>query len=156
MSAPRVPPAPQAPRRSRPSSTATANARKVLSDNGSPLSDIHFTMNTAAGANMRQLLQLTAVNEAGDDSLLRQGTLTNIHGFDIRESAQVPETTKGTGASYVTNGAVAAGSTAIPLQTGTGTVVAGDVVTFAGDPNVYVVAVGIAAPGTIRSTSRVC
>lgn len=130
---------------------ATALARKVLSDNGSPLSDIHFTLNTAAGANMRQLLQLTAVNEAGDESLLRQGTLTNIHGFDLRESAQILPTTKGTGSAYVTNGAVAAGATVIPLQTGTGTVVPGDVVTFAGDPNEYVVASGggIAAPGSI-------
>jgi len=128
---------------------ATALARKVLSDNGSPLSDIHFTMNTTAGANMRTLLQLTAVNEAGDDSLLRQGTLTSLHGFEVRESAQVPETTKGTGTGYVTNGAVAAGSLQVPLQTGTGTVVPGDVVTFAGDPNNYVVAAGISAPGTI-------
>jgi hypothetical protein len=130
---------------------ATALARKVLSDNGSPLSDIHFTMNTTAGANMRTLLQLTAVNEAGDASLLRQGLLTNLHGFDIRESAQILETTKGTGTGYVTNGAVEAGSTVIPLITGTGTVVAGDVVTFAGDPNMYVVAAGggISAPGSI-------
>lgn len=128
---------------------ATALARKILSDNGSPLSDIHLTIDTSAGANMRQLLQLTAVNEAGDESLLRQGTLTNIHGFDIRESAQVLPTTKGTGAGYVTNGAVAVGATTIPLQTGAGTVLAGDVVTFAGDTNQYVVATGIAAPGSI-------
>jgi hypothetical protein len=128
---------------------ATALARKVLSDNGSPLSDIHLTMNTSAGANMRTLLQLTAVNEAGDDSLLRQGTLTNLHGFEIRESAQVPETTKGTGSGYLTSGAATVGQLAIPLVTGSGTVVPGDVVSFAGDSNSYVVASGISAPGTI-------
>jgi hypothetical protein len=128
---------------------ATALARKVLSDNGSPLSDIHFTMNTTAGANMRTLLQLTAVNQAGSEDLLRQGTLTNIHGFDIRESAQINETTKGTGTGYLTGAAVPAGSLQIPLVTGTGTSVPGDVVSFAGDPNLYVVAMGISAPGTI-------
>jgi hypothetical protein len=129
---------------------ATALARKVLSDNGSPLSDIHFTMDTTAGANMRTLLQLTAVNEAGSADLLRQGTLTNLHGFDIRESAQVLPTTAGTGTGYVTNGAVTEGSVMIPLITGTGTVLPGDAVSFAGDPNVYIVMAGISAPGTIQ------
>lgn len=127
---------------------ASAQARKVLSDNGAPLSDIHLTMNTTAGAAMRTLLQLTAVNEAGDDSLLRQGVLMDVHGFELRESAQILETTKGLGAGYVTSGAPA-GSTTIPLTTGTGTVVPGDVVSFAGDPNLYIVNTGIAAPGSI-------
>ena len=36
-----------------------------------------------------------------------------------------------------------------PLDTGSGTVVAGDVVTFTGDTNKYVVATGVGAPGTI-------
>jgi hypothetical protein len=132
--------------------SATANARKVLSDNGSPLSDIHLTMNTTAGAKMRTLTQLTKANEAADDTLLRQGVLLDVHGFEIRESAQIGETTAGTGAGYVVGAAgAAAGSLQIPLVTGTGTVVAGDVVSFAGDPNKYVVAAGggIAAPGTI-------
>lgn len=131
--------------------SATANARKVLSDNGSPLSDIHLTMNTTAGAKMRTLTQLTKANEAADDSLLRQGVLLDVHGFEIRESAQIGETTKGTGTGYVTGGMVAAGATMIPLVTGTGTVVPGDVVSFAGDPNFYVVAAmgGITVPGTI-------
>lgn len=130
--------------------SATANARKVLSDNGSPLSDIHLTMNTTAGAKMRTLTQLTKANEAADNTLLRQGVLLDVHGFEIRESAQIGETTKGTGAGYVVGAAgAAAGSLTIPLVTGTGTAVPGDVVTFAGDPNQYVVAAGIAAPGTI-------
>ena len=129
--------------------SATANARKVLADNGAPLSDIHLTMNTTAGANMRTLTQLTKANEAGDDTLLRQGVLLDVHGFEIRESAQIMSTIKGTGASYVTNGSQPIGTTVIPLITGTGTVVAGDVVTFAGDPNKYIVAMGISAPGSI-------
>jgi hypothetical protein len=131
--------------------SATANARKILADNGSPLSDIHLTMNSTAGAKMRTLTQLTKANEAADTSMLRQGVLLDVHGFEIRESAQIMETTKGTGAGYVTNGTVAAGSTMIPLQTGTGTIVPGDCISFAGDANIYVVAAGggISAPGTV-------
>jgi len=127
----------------------TAQLRKILSDNGAPLSDLHCTIDTTAGANMRTLTQLTKANEADDDTLLRQGVLLDVHGFAIRESAGVAHQTKGTGSGYVNNGSVAAGSTSIPLITGTGTVLSGDVVTFAGDPNKYVVATGIAAPGTI-------
>jgi phage tail sheath protein FI len=57
---------------------------------------------------------------------------------------------KGTGTSYTTTAAgFAVGTTSIPLVTGSGTVVAGDLVTFAGDTNEYVVKTGVTAPGTI-------
>jgi len=56
----------------------------------------------------------------------------------------------GGGASYTTNtDGYAVGATAITLITGTGTVLAGDTVTFAGDTNKYVVTTGVAAPGVI-------
>jgi hypothetical protein len=132
-----------------------AQIRKILDDNGAPSSDRHLIINTSAGAALRTLAQLTKVNEAGDSSMLRQGTLLNIHDFNIRESAQVKIPTKGTGASYTTDTAgYAIGATAITLITGTGTILAGDVITFTGDTNKYVVAVAltagvvtIAAPG---------
>ncbi len=41
------------------------------------------------------------------------------------------------------------GATSITLITGTGTILAGDVVTFAGDSNKYVVKTGLAAPGVL-------
>ena len=128
-----------------------ANVRKILSDNGAPLSDMHMVIDTTSGAALRTLAQLTKVNESGDTSMLRQGVLLDIHGFAIRESGQVAQSVAaGSGASYTTNTAgYSAGATAITLITGTGTVVAGDVVTFAGDTNKYMVAAGVAAPGVI-------
>lgn len=128
-----------------------ANARRILSDNGQWTGDMHLVIDTAAGANMRTLTQLTKANENGGDQILRQGVLMDIHGFAIRESAGVKQSVAvGTGASYTTDTAgYAVGATAITLITGTGTVVAGDVVTFAGDSNKYVVASGVAAPGVI-------
>src|SRR5262249_14320018 len=58
--------------------------------------------------------------------------------------------TKGTGTAYVTSGSNAVGATSIALITGSGTILAGDVVTFAADPNnKYVVIAGISGPGTI-------
>ncbi len=127
-----------------------ANVLKILKDNGAPTSDLQLVINTAAGAALRTLAQLTKANEAGGSELLRRGTLLDVHGFAIRESAQTKAHTKGTGAAYVTSGATAVGVTDIALITGTGTVLAGDVVTFAADANnKYVVTTGISAPGTI-------
>ena len=127
----------------------TANLHKILADNGSPLMEKQLVIDTTAGAKMRNLTQLTKANEANSDSLLRQGVLLDVHGFAIRESAQMKLHTKGTGAGYLSNGTFAEGATVINVDTGTGTILAGDVVTFAGDPNKYIVAVGAAAPGNI-------
>jgi hypothetical protein len=128
----------------------TAEVRKILVDNGAPNSDMQLVIDTTAGAKMRTLTQLTKANEAADSSLLRQGVLLDVHGMVIRESAQIAPVTKGTGTAYTsTTAGFAVGVTSIPLITGSGTVLAGDVVTFAGDDNKYVIDVGIAAPGTI-------
>ncbi|MFX6330770.1 P22 phage major capsid protein family protein, partial [Acinetobacter baumannii] len=48
--------------------TDTAQARRILSDNGAPLSDLQLVIDTAAGASMRTLTQLTKANEAADAS----------------------------------------------------------------------------------------
>lgn len=121
-----------------------AQLRKILDDNGAPASDRHLIINTTAGAKMRTLAQLTKANEANDATMLRQGTLLDIHGFAIRESAQVVRPASGTASSATTdNAGYAVGATVITLASaGTGTILAGDVITFAGDTNKYVVASG--------------
>ena len=127
-----------------------ANTRKILDDNGAPLSDRALLIDTTSGAKMRALTQLTKANEAGTTMTLRDGELMSLHGFSVHESAAVVATTKGTGTLYTSDSAgYAKGATVINLITGSGTVLAGDVVTFAGDTNKYVVSVGITAPGAI-------
>lgn len=122
----------------------SAQLRRILSDNGAPLGDLQMVIDTSAGANMRTLTQLSKANEANDDSLLRRGVLLDVHGFAIRESAQVKTPIIGSAASATTNTAgYAVGATSIVLASaGTGGVLAGDVITFAGDSNKYVVAAG--------------
>lgn len=126
-----------------------AQLKKILDDNGAPPTDRHLVINTTAGAAMRTLAQLTKANEANDSSLLRQGELLNIHNFAIRESAQVQDVIKGTGAGYLVDllAGYSIGDTTIHVDTGTGTILAGDVVTFTGDANKYVVATGFAGDG---------
>ena len=129
-----------------------ANLRKILDDNGAPASDRWFVLNTTAGANLRGKQSiLTKVNESGTDSTLRQGVLLDVFNFGFRESAVISQVTKGTASAYTTTAAgFAVGTTSIPLITGSGTILAGDVIAFANAPTTkYVVGTGIGAPGTI-------
>jgi len=123
--------------------TDASNALRVLLDNGAQSLDRHLIISTAAGANIRGK-QGGKANEAGTDTILRQGVLLDIHGFAIRESAQIRTSVAGTGASSTTNNAgYAVGATVLTLASvGTGTLLAGDVVTFVGDTNQYVLVSG--------------
>lgn len=128
------------------------DVRKILADNGAPMADLQLCMDTSAGANLRKLGIIQQAYQAGSDAERRSGNLLRQFGFQLRESAGVTGAahTKGTGASYVTSGSTAVGVRDIALVTGTGTVLSGDVVTFAADSNnKYVVNTGVAAPGTI-------
>lgn len=127
-----------------------AQMRKILDDNGAPKGDRCLVIDTTSGAAVRTLAQLTKANEAGTILTRSEGQLLDLHGFSLHESAAIGLVTKGTGTAYTSTAAgFAFGTTSIPLITGSGTVVTGDVVAFAGDTNKYIVEVGIAAPGTI-------
>ncbi len=129
-----------------------AQLRKILDDNGAPQTDLQLVLSSAAIANMRgsQTILLKA-NEAGTDKFLRTGFSDPIQGFAIRASGGILTHTKGTGANYVTNltAALLKGAKTVGLDTGTGTILAGDVVTFADDTNKYIVGTGITEPGSI-------
>lgn len=142
----------------------TANILKILNDNGAPTGDQQLVINSTAAAKLRSLGMVNKVNEAGDASLARQGILLDMHGFAMRESVAIRTTTKGTGNGYLVNkptpGLLLAGETVIPVDTGTGTIIAGDTVTFNGDSNKYVVtsdlsagSFSIAAPGLLQNTN---
>lgn len=129
-----------------------AELRQILVDNGMPMNDRMTTLaiNSAAGTKLRNLAQLQKANESGSTELLRQGTLLDLQGMMLKETAAPISITAGTGASYTTSTAgFAVGATSIALITGTGTILAGDVITIAGDSNKYVVTTGISAPGTV-------
>ncbi len=122
----------------------SAQVRKILDDNGTPLSERSLIIDTTAGAALRTLTQLTKANEAGTTMTLRDGMLLDLNGLMIKESAAIGTRTAGTAASATTNNAgYALGATVITLASaGTGTILAGDYVTFAGDTNKYLVVSG--------------
>ena len=124
--------------------TDASNVLKILKDNGAPLQDNQLVIDTSAGVNL--LGKQAAVADAGSDSILRQGVLLDVNGMPIRESAQVNTSVAGTSANAVSAAAHVVGQTSIVLKAaGTGTIVAGDVISFAGDTNKYVVVTGAAA-----------
>jgi hypothetical protein len=123
----------------------SAGALRILEENGAQGLDFQLVLGTAAMANLRgKQSVLFKVNESGREDMLRNGMTDRIQGLALRQSAQVKNVIAGTGAASTTNAAgYAAGATTITLAlAGTGTILAGDVVSFAGDPNKYVVAAG--------------
>lgn len=112
--------------------------RQVLTDNGCPFDGRNtLVINSTAGTNMRNLTQLTKANESGTSDPLRRGTLLDVSGFMIKESAGVANHTKGTAASATTsNAGFAAGATSLALAAvGTGTILSGDVINIASENN---------------------
>ena len=128
-----------------------AEIRQILADNGCPVEDTErsLVINSSAGTNLRQIAGLWQANTAGTDATLRRGALLDLHGFAVKESAQVSSHTKGTGTGYLVDlvAGYAIGDTTIHVDTGTGTILAGDVVTFDGDSNKYIVKTGFAGDG---------
>ena len=138
-----------------------AQLRQILVDNGMPINDgrTSLVINTSAGTKLRNLAQLQKVNEAGNDRLLRQGELLNLQQMMIKESGNVQSHTAGTGSGsspdFLTNNGsgYSVGDTTIALDTGSGTILAGDVLSFAGDSNKYVVKTALSGGSlTINNT----
>lgn len=135
-----------------------AAVEKVLADNGAPLSDLQLVINTTAGANFGGLQSRFDIQ--GTRDLMTQGIIGMNNNMTIRRSAGITAPTAGTGASYLVNqgGGYAVGATTIVVDTGTGTILAGDIVTIAG--NGYVVATALSggsftinAPGLITAVA---
>jgi len=126
-----------------------ANAAKELNINGAPMSDRHAVLSNITAANFRGNATYSSANTAGDVSMLRQGVLLDQFGMEIRESNQIQNVAKGTASSATTNSAgYAIGATVITLAAaGTGTILAGDIISFTGDASgaAYVVEVGVGA-----------
>jgi len=129
-----------------------SSLRKILDDNGANFAfkqpgGASIVMDTAAGANMRNLVQLTSANTVNSTDPLRMGALLSLHGFDIKESAQVAYHTKGTATGMDCTAIEPINETTIAVDgSDSGTILAGDVITRGNeggsstDSNAYVVA----------------
>lgn len=146
--------------------TDFSNPMGILNANGAPIMDNQMVLGNSAVNRLRgNQSTLFQVNTSGSDELLRTGSITAlpVMGFDLHHSQAVATSVAGTTTNATTDAAgYAKGATVITLAVvaGGGSILAGDIITFAGDPNNYVVAVGdadttdggtitIAAPGLL-------
>lgn len=119
-----------------------ATVNKILDDNGCPRNERTLVIDTTAALNLKSLSNYMQAQAAGGDEF-RRGVLFPLDGLDIRQSAQVKAHTKGTATGFDVNLAAGykIGDTAIVTDgSDNGTMAAGDIVTWAGDTNKYVVA----------------
>jgi len=121
-----------------------ANVAKELNINGAPMEDRSLVLSNSAAARFKGNATYTQANTAGSDEMLRQGVLLDQFGMMIRESNQIQVDAAGTASSATTdNAGYSIGDTVITLASaGTGTILAGDTISFAGDANLYVVESG--------------
>ncbi|MDR0721139.1 MAG: hypothetical protein LBF78_16020 [Treponema sp.] len=126
-----------------------AQIAKILDDRGAPQTGRQFAANTAVGAALRSLTHLTNVDKAGDNDMLRRGVFGDLLGFAIRQSAGFKPFNPGAGAGYLINGAAAEGATELTVDTGSGAISKGAIISIAGDTNKYVVAEAVPSGGTV-------
>lgn len=129
-----------------------ASLARVLDDNGCPDDGQRcLTLSPAAIEALRQLTQNQDVNTAGNADVLERGAVPPRLGFILKQDKFVASHTKGTAAGYLTDlvAGYAIGDRTIHVDTGTGTILEGDVVSFADDPSAgaYVVNTGFAGDG---------
>lgn len=139
-----------------------AAVRKILRDNGAPLADPQFVMNTEASFNLGKLAIYQQAQAAGSDAERRNGIFGKQYGFNLRESGGISAHVAGTETSGPDCTAIEPiGETSIAYDGGTHTqtFLAGDIVknitknTAGTDTNYYVVGTNSAtiadATGTI-------
>lgn len=123
---------------------------KILEDNGAPRSDLQMVLGSDAMAKIRgKQSVLFKNNEAGTDELLRNGIIGRVEGFNIHTSAGIKRVKSSSATGYLVNGAKVEGDRIIAVDTGNGAFNAGDIVTFSGDDNKYVVAAANASSITL-------
>jgi len=127
------------------SSTAAATeARKVLSNQLCPLGDRRMVINADAEANALGLRAFQDASFSGTVEAIRDGKITKKLGFDWFMDQNVVSHTNGSqdGAYLVDNATCAIGDSSTAIDTGSGTILEGDLFTVAGDTQVYVAGSG--------------
>src|SRR6185436_11578839 len=137
-----------------------AGVRRILVDNGAPASDLQLVMDTFAGASLRSQVTIPNTMDAGALQLRNQGILIPLFGMAARESAAVKGIAIGTVSGTLASAVRAAGTTVLTTTADySATLLVGDIVTFAGDTNQYVIVaksasdITIGAPGLVAGTT---
>lgn len=129
--------------------TDFAACKRILEENGAPGSDQHMVLDSASVMRLRgKQSSLFKVNEAGSDELLRTGAMGKVMDFDLHYSPAVKQLVAvGSATATVDATGYAVGSTSFTLSSAAVALLAGDIITFAGDSNPYVVKTAVSGTG---------
>lgn len=118
---------------------------QYMNDSLCPAADRNMIATTSAYAQLQTNPLLIKVNESGDNEVLRNGIVGRLQGFGIGYDQLSVYPAIGTGTGYLLSVATAVGDTQITVGTGTGTIIAGDLISIAGDPSIYIAKTALAA-----------
>ncbi len=115
-------------------------ARRILNENLAPMTDRAVILDAVADANVLGLRPIQDASYRGSTEGIRDASIGRILGADwYLDQSTISDFTPGTATGWLVNGAALAGSKQIAVDTGTGTFVPGDTVTFVGDSSPYAV-----------------
>lgn len=116
------------------------DAVRVMSTQLCPKGNRALVIDEFAYANAIGLDVLQRVDASGSNMTLREAVIGRALGFEWAENQNILRHTAGTGAGYLVNSAAhTAGASSVPVDTGTGTILVGDIFTVAGHDQTYVV-----------------
>jgi hypothetical protein len=118
-----------------------ASVRKILRDNGIPFADPQFIGNSNTELNLLKLGIVQQAYAAGSDAERRSGVIGRQMGFQMRTSAGIASHTAGTATAFDIDlvAGYGPGDYVLHVDGGDGgSLIAGDILTIAGDTNKYV------------------
>lgn len=118
--------------------------RKVLNQQLAPMDDRRLMLDPDAEAKALELRAFQDMSFSGSAMAILEGKINRKFGFDWFMNQNIPTHTAGTGASMQTAAAGSVGATTIAIDTGTGTLVVGDIITFAGHTQTYTITAAVA------------
>jgi hypothetical protein len=126
---------------------AMVDVRRVLNRQFCPEGNRIAILDYDAEAKALKLAQFQAAYNRGNTRSLEKGELGEVMGINWYRDSQVGSHTAGTGSGYLINngGGYAAGIKTVTVDTGTGTILVGDIITFAGVTGTYTVTSALAA-----------
>lgn len=129
---------------------AYLDARKVLATQLSPMDDRRVVLDPTAEANALGLRAFQDASFRSDNQGIINGQIGRKLGADWFMDQNIPTHTAGTGSGYLINNGAGypAATKTVTVDTGTGTLVAGDIITFAGVSGTYVVVSTVGSPVT--------
>ena len=119
--------------------TVATSARKYLNNYLAPMTDRRFVFNPDVEANALGLRAFQDVAWTGDARGINEGQIVRKLGFDWHLDQNVKDHTAGTAENIEVHTTAAAGATTVKLKGGDGPLKAGDIITFAGHDQQYVV-----------------